>query len=71
LAPKKWKSNIESAKRHTKKTTASNKKRKQKNTYQKYIPAFKKLENTCPTEGPEKEMKKNKLVAQCLFGGKC
>jgi hypothetical protein len=47
------------------------KRENKKNTYQKYIQALQKLENTCPTEGPEKEMKKNKLVAQCLIGGKC
>jgi hypothetical protein len=29
------------------------------------------LENTCPTADPEKEMKKNELVAQCWIWGKC
>ena len=51
------------------KTTTINKKRNQKNTYQKYKHACKKMENTCPTEYPEKEMEKTSWLRNAEFEG--
>jgi hypothetical protein len=69
LAPKNGKATSNQQKDIPKKQPQSTKRENKKNTYQKYIQAFKKLENTCPTEGPEKEMRKTSWLRNTYLEG--
>jgi hypothetical protein len=66
LAPKKWKSNIESAKRHTKKTTAINKKRKQKKHISKIYTGSSKIGKHMPNRRSRKGNEKKQVGCAML-----